>query len=499
MHRLTIMLALVLLLGLAEPPVGWTTSRLVAEPAGCPCAEILDMTIRRVEDTYIGYRLEVTDENRPAYEARKDASRRKASKPGADCFLVVREWVDGFGDPHLFLIESPTFSDDQLDSLRATAVHTEWTERSLRQAFDRNRAALDPIEGFWYGQDGRYGIVRAEEAAGDGREAATFVAVVLDTTDEGWVPGEEKARFERTAEGYDAVYRVADHSTRRHPAKLHRGNFLTMPAIGWAKTEPLPPGTHPLHPVDPRAPTLEVLGDSVVLVSVTSHGYSNRERLDSLVTANEERLLAARLLIVDVRGNGGGSSLTTQPLMPFIYATPERDDVPGPKGDPVVLASADNLAYFSRWKSDDSPAWLLDLLARIGQNYGEVIPFQDPPDTTRSWVPEIWHETPRHVAILQDGGSGSAAEAFILFALHSPRVTTFGAPTRGMIDYQNVGIVRVGCPDSDLLLGYPTIAASPELPEGGLNATGILPDVEMPVEGDMVGRVVASYGGDRSP
>jgi hypothetical protein len=68
-----------------------------------------------------------------------------------------------------------------------------------------------------------------------------------------------------------------------------------------------------------------------------------------------------------------------------------------------------------------------------------------------------------------------------------------------MIDYQNVGIVRVGCPDSDLLLGYPTIAASPELPEGGLNATGILPDVEMPVEGDMVGRVVASYGGDRSP
>ncbi|MGD8496798.1 MAG: S41 family peptidase [Gemmatimonadales bacterium] len=495
MHRLIAILALVPLAGFAEPPASSPPARIQSASATptCDCAALLDMTIRKVEDTYVAYRLEVTDENRPAYEARKEASRRKALEPGADCLLVIREWIDGFDDPHLFLLENPSFDEAQLDSLARTAVRTEWTETSLRRAFEADPDALDPIEGFWYEESGRYGIVRVEDAP------ATFHAVVLETSDEGWMPGEVKARFTRTDGGYDVVYRVTDHSTRRYQARLHRGNYLTMPAIGWAKTEPLPPGARPLDPVDPSAPTIEALGDGVVLASIPSHGYGYRARLDSLVTVHADELLAARLLIVDVRGDGGGSSLTTQPLMPFIYAPPERDDVPGPEGDPVILASADNLAYFSRWKSDDTPAWLLDLLARIGQHYGEVIPFQDPPDTTRSWVPGTWHETPARVAVLQDGGSGSAAEAFILFALHSRRVTTFGAPTRGMIDYQNVGIVRVGCPDAGLLLGYPTIAASAELPEGGLNATGILPDVEMGVDGDMVGRVVEYYEGDPSP
>lgn len=509
MHRLTAILALVPLAGLAAPvgrPLPTAAPPLSPVTATCDCAALLEMTIRKVEDTYVAYRLEVTDENRPAYEARKEASRRKAREPGADCLLVIREWIDGFGDPHLFLLENPSFDEAQLDSLARTAVRTEWTETSLRRAFAAERGDLDPIEGFWYTDGSRYGVVRVGRGAGGSAAAvqsrgapATFEAVVLETSDEGWTAGEVKARFTRSGDGYDVVYRVSDHSTRRYQARLHRGNYLTMPAIGWAKTEPLPPGTHPFDATDPRAPTIETIGDGVVLASVPSHGYGYRARLDSLVTVHADEILAARLLIVDVRGDGGGSSLTTQPLMPFIYATPERDDVPGPEGDPVILASADNLAYFSRWKSDDTPAWLLDLLARIGQHYGEVIPFQDPPDMTRSWVPGTWHETPARVAVLQDGGSGSAAEAFILFALHSPRVTTFGAPTRGMIDYQNVGLVRVGCPDAGLLLGYPTIAASAELPEGGLNATGILPDVPMSVDGDMVGRVIAYYGGDPSP
>jgi hypothetical protein len=77
MHRLTIMLALALVLGLVEPPTGRPARRPVAaERVACPCAELLDMTIRRVEDTYIAYRLEVTDEGRPVYEARKEASRQ---------------------------------------------------------------------------------------------------------------------------------------------------------------------------------------------------------------------------------------------------------------------------------------------------------------------------------------------------------------------------------------------------------------------------------------
>lgn len=496
-YRLISLLALLPLGGSTGAVAGGHRPELPTPTAGCPCTALLEMTIRKVEETYIGYRLEVGEAERADYESRKAESRTAAGTPGAACFLVIRDWIDGFDDPHLFLLESPDFTAAQLDSLRRSAVHTEWTEASLREELGRRADALDPIEGFWYGKAGRYGIVRSTGGADAvaGENESTFSAIVLETTDEGWAVGEEKARFGSRSDGYEVVYRAPDHSTRRYEARLHRGNYLHMPAgLGWAKTDPLPPGARAMDPVDPLAPTLDTLPDDAILVSVPSHDYGYRARLDSLVTANEDRLLAARLLIVDVRGNGGGSSLTTQPLMPFIYQTPERDDVPGPEGDPVVLASADNLAYFSRWKRGaGTPEWLLDLLARMGRSYGEVVPFQDPPDTTRGWVPDVVHPTPPAVAILQDGGSGSAAEAFVLFARHSPRVTTFGQPTRGMIDYQNVGIVRVGCPEDGLLLGYPTIAASASLPEGGLNAAGIQPDVGMDATGDVVGGLVRYY------
>ena len=207
-------------------------------PADCSCAALLDMTIRKVEETYIGYHLEVTDETRERYEARKEASRRTARAPDVDCYLVIREWIDGFGDPHLFLLESPGFDEAQLDSLRLTAVQTGVTEALIRRALADHRTDLDSIEGLWYATSGRYGIVRDAGSGSAVPGADVFRAIVLESEDEGWVPGEEKARFTRTAAGYDVLYRMPDHSTRRYRATLHRGNLLVMPAMGWAKIDP---------------------------------------------------------------------------------------------------------------------------------------------------------------------------------------------------------------------------------------------------------------------
>lgn len=39
-----------------------------------------------------------------------------------------------------------------------------------------------------------------------------------------------------------------------------------------------------------------------------------------------------------------------------------------------------------------------------GPPFGEIVPFQDPPDTTRIWVPETVHPSPERVAILTEGG-----------------------------------------------------------------------------------------------
>ena len=467
--------AALVVLGSGCPSSGGSTNgsrARLTQPCSCPA--LLEMAIAKVEATYIAYRLEVDSTSLQDYEARKAAARQRARVEDIDCFTVLTGWLDGFRDGHLFLFESPRFIEEQLDSLARTAVRTDWSDARLRAAL-RDAVELDPIEGFWYARESRYGIVR------DPADSSAFVGIVISTTEEGWDAGELKVRFRKTGPSrYAATYRVADHSTRRYTADLHRGTLLVMPAMGWGKLSPLPAGDRGLlDPRDPTAPVLREIEPGVVLASVPSHDPRHRPRLDSLVSAARERLLAARLLIVDLRGNGGGSSLTTAPLMPFIYARPEREP-PGRGGEPVVLASAENIAYFSRWKRGaDTPTWLTSLLERMGRSYGEIVPFMDPPDTTRGWLPDTSYASPPQVAILTDGGVASAAEAFLLFALHSPKVTLFGEPTAGMIDYQNVSIVPIGCPGSSVYLGYPTIAASSELPRGGLNRTGIVPHVRL--------------------
>lgn len=59
-------------------------------------------------------------------------------------------------------------------------------------------------------------------------------------------------------------------------------------------------------------------------------------------------------------------------------------------------------------------------------------------------------------------------------------MTLFGAPTGGSIDYQSVAKIRFGCPDAGLYLGYPTMVGEHVGPEGGVNTTGIVPDVMIP-------------------
>lgn len=459
----------------------------------CSCPTLLELAIGKVEDTYIGYRLEVDSAARPAYEVRKEEARRRAARPGADCIQVLSDWIDGFHDGHLFLFEQPKFTAGQLDSLKGTAVHTGWTKERIRAALG-DATALDPVEGFWYSAGDRFdlGIVR------DPDDDSTFLAIVTSTTAAGWTPGELKARIRKLGDGrYSAVYRMDDQSTRRYEVWMSRGSLLQMPGgVAWGKRSPVPSAERgTLDPEDPLAPTLRAAAPGVIVVSVPSHGGRYRGRLDTLVAGAKNRLLAASLLVVDLRGDIGGGSLTTTPLMPFIYARPERTP-PGPQGRAAVVASASNLKYFRSWTSEGAtPQWILDLLGRMGQHFGEIVDFQTGPDTTEGWAPDTSYATPRHVALLTDRNVASAGEAFVLFALHSPRVTTFGQPTWGMIDYQNAVIVPLGCPGSGLYLGYPTIAASRDLPKGGLNHTGIVPDVPLDLSrGDPILEIIDHYG-----
>jgi hypothetical protein len=435
----------------------------------CSCLADFDRLVQQIEVNYVGHALYVTDENRGGYEALKQSLRAQAVEaPGAECVFVLRELTGWFGDGHLFVVEHPVVSADSAVTLAAAAEQDDRSESDLRRYLVDNRTELDPIEGVWYSKRGhRVAVVRDRASPDRG-----FVGVLLTDTLANWRAGQVKAKFQLRGDGeYAATVYGDDHAPRHYDAALYRDLLLHMPPLTWGQEAPLrPEQVGALDPLDPRAPVLRVLASGDIHLSVPSHDPAYRDHLDSLLAAHDATIRAAGTLIVDLRGNEGGSSLTTRGLEPYLRS---EDRLPrlGPQGPRAVLVSEDNLDYFVRLgESEEEIAALRPMMGKVVE-----VPSSPRVNVAADSLPVL--PRPAHVAVLVDRGVVSAAEAFLLSALESTKVTVFGENTGGVIDLQNVRLVRLACERRGLLLGYPTIAASAALPEGGLNATGIAPHV----------------------
>jgi len=453
----------------------------------CNCLTIFNSLISKVESNYVGYHLAVAGKRDAQYRSLTEALRKRAQDTSSEnCVFVLQDFVRFFRDGHMFINETPKLTDEDTARLTATAEQTGRKEEDIRHYLDANSAHLDPIEGVWFAKDGyRIGIMRDYKA-----NRRDFVAVMLSSDVERWTPGQVKAEFRKLS---DESYSVVFYSGRHYPlhpavylrgqqggAAIRRGLLLHMPPITWGKAYPLKPDqVDVLDPTDPRRPTMRSVGTSTIVVSVPSHSPEYASSFNALVEKFRERILNAETLIIDIRGDEGGSSWMTNALKQFMVTKSKRSGRTNEQ--PVVASSPDNIGYFEQMKSQGwVPAHLVD---RMKANPGKVIPFSDPESTDPSQEKPAEDSAtphPRNVAILMDGAVVSAGEAFVLAAKENEKVTLFGEHTGGCIDYQNVTITRLPvCPALGLNLGYPTLAASDKLPVGGINSTGIAPMVSI--------------------
>ena len=461
----------------------------------CGCSSAFDSLVEKLESDYIGYFLASTDA-RARHEARKAALRSRAtSASDSECYEVLNQLVTPFNDGHLFLSEQVQLPAEETARLAASAETLPWTEESARGYLDQNAASLDPVEGIWYSDTARFAIVRDRNRA-QGRD---FVAVLLSSGVAGWTRGQVKAEFRSEpgeAGAYAVRYAYGDRGVHHLAARIHKNSMLRMPPVIWGKAYPLRPNEQGLvDNANPRNPTLKVLPGGAVVVSMPSHDGPYREPLERLLAQNHDALLAAPLLIADIRGNEGGGSQTSVPLAPF-YTSQKKRPRPTYEGREVVVSSADQIRYFDAIAKANEPGSFYakrfdQLVERMRREPGKLLVTDvwgnpPPPETAADSGSDpdgvVISDGPKHFAILMDRGTVSAAEAFVLATWQFERVELFGENSGGTIDYQSVQIVRVACPSLGFGLGYPTIGASEFLPRGGFNATGIPPDVRIGAE-----------------
>lgn len=466
--------------GQTQPPLSQSADK------GCQCREMFESLILKIKANYIGFHQTIIGKRALEYERFADSMRKRAAvTPPEKCVLVLQDFLRFFRDGHMFINETPKLTDEDVARLTKAAEQTGQTEKTIRQYLELNAKRLDPIEGIWYNREGqRFGIMRDSKA--NGRD---FVAILLSEGVERWQPGQVKAEFRKLADGsYTNVFYSNRHYPL-HPSVYLRGEqggaalrkdglILHMPPMAWGKAYPLKKEEQELiDPVDPRRPTIRLSGSSTVIVSVPSHSPEYIPVLNGLVEKFRDNILKAENLIIDIRGDEGGGTGTTNILMPFLTTASKRPSR-WKDGHTMVLSSEDNIPYFEQRQSQ---GWIPKrLVERMRANMGKIVRFRDEDASSDANEKDKEWPSPRHVAILMDRAVVSAGEEFVIIAMRNKKVTLFGENTGGVIDYQSVSITPIpGCPSLGLNLGYPMFAASEYLPEGGINATGIAPDVRI--------------------
>lgn len=441
------------------------------------CAADLALLERKLHLDYAGYTLELRGERLRDFAAMKARLQQRADRAASDdaCYEVLRDFVDWFNDPHLFVYQN-TALDSAETARRAIAVeHRAIDERAVRAYYQRHLASLDPVEGIWY--DRRLRVAVLHDSA---RGPNEFVAVMLASDTTLWRPGDVRAHLERRGDGsYDVRLLERNFARVRRRGEVYRHVLLRLSPGIWGKQYPVPASdSGTLDPVDPHRPVLYRRNGTLVFAIPSHDGF--RAVIDSMVSANRDALSHADRMIIDLRGNEGGGSGMTESLEPFISLKEEKPAVFTTTGA-LMWSSDDQIAHARRSFGAETTAFVRSLVERLRAHPGELVPLHDPSAPEDAPAPRDWvvSSGPHAVGVIVDRGTVSASEVLVLTALRSPRATVFGEPTAGALDYQSASIVSLSPRENRWYLGYGTITRSRDLPRGGMRGHGIPPQVRL--------------------
>lgn len=458
-----------------------------APPAACGCPQNFTQMVRLIEANYAGYRDKVTAATRPRLDSLTAAIRAQAdTAQAANCGTVLYKWLKFFRDGHLAMINEQGAATDAaaIRARFASAERLPWTRASFRAYLDDPARLKQPLEGIWRGGGGSYEVGLVASAA------QQYQGFILRADSIWWLPGQVKFSFpvagaESTSQ--PATYYMRDHAAERRPVRVVAEGVLDLQGP-WYRAYPRPVAV----PAAAAPHRFQMLDDTTALYRIASFDGDYRPLLDSLTRANAANLRRTRLLILDLRDNGGGSDGSYRSLTPYLYTQPVREV------GVQLWSTAENNAKYSG-QLFPNMSWFekrhyARLRRRLDAHQGQLVrqgatanPVQVERLPRRRQHPEL-----RRVAVLQNRGCGSTTEQFLLLARQSQKTTLFGENSAGVLDYANMQFTALPC--YKLRLGWAT-SRSHRLDRGeGIDNVGIAPQVRLdPAAPDMVEQVRAWY------
>lgn len=438
-------------------------------PKNCGCVQDFDFVVSYLERNLPAYQRDVTPPSRPAYERLKRRLRRAAGtvKRESECLLVLVSYVEFFQDQHTDISGAarPGVSDQDSAAVRRFRASTLYQQTETVRVEPARPRSLSAIEGHYQTSDSTYQI----QIQPSHTRFRDYVGVIVKSRTPLWRVGQVKLELQRqpAAGHYRLIQYNRNHSAsylgevRQEQGYLRGSSWQKM----GLKLSPRPPAGQPSY---------RALTAATAYLRLPSFNGSLQARLDSVY--RRVAATAPQNLIIDVRGNGGGSDDNVLPLVPLLYTAPFQDDQ-----REEYYVTPDNVARFAeyyRGMQRDSAEYGAAALQHVRATLrwlarapaGQFL--ADPTVTLNTFTGTV--RGPQRVVILYDRGCASSCETLLFWAKHSTKTTLAGENSGGFVGYGNVFSLPTPC--LAFTLSSTTLRLPNQVP---YEAVGVAPDVRL--------------------
>lgn len=427
-----------------------------AQSHDCGCSNIFGKLVESLESNYIGLAFMKEAGKVDTYNELKASYTKKTTQTSIEnCSAVLQDFLRNFEDGHLFVTENPTYTEEEIGRFK---------KKVREQGIDVTRFVpvkhdTSGMVSVWSDGTSKMAIVKKGEY---------YNAYILESKSTAVSPGELKAQFQKDGDIFKGTYYSYGYAPRYIEGNIYKGGlFLVLTGgIYWGRLDaPDSLEVRAMDKNDFKLPTFISIDDDTTLFTIPSF-LTDSNAFIKVLTDNLDLIKNTKTLIFDIRGNIGGNAI----YFAFLdaYATNSLQSDQG-----SVLASEDTKAYFERL-AINSPELYGPVVKRIEAAMGKVV--DGPAYPERIFKP--FESKITNVAILTDEACMSASESFILHSKKvSNKVTTFGSPTGGVIDFTSIHMVGLESCGQNIVFGYPTSTLNKDIPKNGHNQTGLLPDV----------------------
>ena len=429
-----------------------------AQQTNCPCKQVLSQLIKKVETEYPGFSVK-TKEPFLYNEFKENLTKQADQADSLACQKLLKQYTDFFKDPHLWVgANGAPFSNGATGSVESVNIDIKDFQKQVN-------TTKDSLEGVWSTDGYRIGIKKLG--------ATEYVGFIIEAESSHWKPKEIK--FKLFPNG-TFEYALRDKTLKTGNYTLYKEGvlFLSEVSVALVKQSPAPVNK---EVVTSRLNELEgfyfkKLTAKTAILKLPSFEYQYLKQITPLIDDNKAGLETSENLIIDLRGNPGGTTDAYQKLLPYIMGKSIRHT-----GAEFLATQTyiNNLEAYKKTLDKNIPTTNTDKnIATLKANLGQFVNFNSTGQPVYIEKVDIAPKSPKHVVILANKGSGSSAEYFLFVAKQSKKVKILGAPSYGALDYGNAYLVDFGCPGYQVLM--PTYRAL-RLPDYPIDNIGIQPDV----------------------